>query len=208
MLTFIEKDYKDQPFKIAFSGGVDSLVLAHFHRRNPNAILCHFNHGCQYSNDIEEQCWERAESLKMKMVVGHITAEKKAKQSLEDFWRRQRYRWLYSVKDANTVITAHHLNDAIESWCMSAFHGKPQLIQPIQYNAEYEQHLVRPLLLTSKADIIRYAETHNLSPVDDPYNREDHLMRNYFRKHTLEHVLYHNPGIDKVIRKKYLNAEY
>lgn len=208
MIKLILKLPQNQPLKLAFSGGVDSLAMAHFLRRNKNVTLCHFNHGCEYSNLIEQQCRERAEQLNMPIVVGHIDGERQPKQSLEDYWRRARYRFLYDC-NGEIVCTAHHLDDAIETWCMSSFHGESKLIQPeqtINFNNKNNK-LLRPFLLTSKQDLINYAERHGLVPVDDPYNREDHLMRNYFRKNVIEHVKYINPGIDKVIRKKYIELQ-
>lgn len=206
MLSFTHKIPHNTPFKIGFSGGIDSLVLAHFYRRNPNAILCHFNHGCEYSDAIEASCKDRASDLGMMLVVGRIKGKKAPKQSLEDFWRRERYKFLYSVNGEH-VLTAHHLNDAVETWCMSSFHGESKLISPKQRVNDNNtiQILHRPLLLTTKKSLQDYGKHHHLIPVPDPYNDDESLARNYFRKNLITPIEHLNPGIEKVIRKKYLN---
>ena len=189
---------------IAFSGGVDSLVAAHFAmkgRRNPT--LLHFNHGCEYSDRIQSDCEARAEALGLRLVVGRIDGTRKDGQSLEDFWRRQRYRFLYS-QPGDHVITAHHLDDAVETWVWSSLHGEGKLIPAV--SEHHGKQLLRPFLLTKKDELVEYANHHGLVAVDDPYNNENHLTRNYIRSNMMVHVKYVNPGIDKVIRKKYLNG--
>lgn len=186
---------------LAFSGGVDSLVAAHFLKNGKHDLtLLHFNHGCQYSDEIEKQCVERAESLSLPIVVGRMTdAAPKPRQSLEDHWRRCRYKFLRSFEDQ--FITCHHLDDAVETWVWSSLHGNPRVI-PYR-----DEKVLRPFLLTEKADFQDYADRHGLIAVDDPYNRDYSLTRNYIRLNMMEHAYKINPGLKKVIRKKYLSEK-
>lgn len=192
--------------KLAFSGGVDSLAAAHFFRRRKDLTLYHFNHGCEYSDQIAEECIEKANELGLPIIIGRIRGKRKKNQSLEDFWRRERYRFLYEESGVD-VVTAHHLDDAIETWIWSSLHGESKLIQPMQSHMVNDKHnyLHRPFLLTPKRELVDYAERHGLKPVHDPYNEELHLTRNYIRANMMEHVRVVNPGIEKVIRKKYLD---
>lgn len=187
---------------LAFSGGVDSLAAAHFLKNGGKRItLLHFNHGCQYSNTIEEQCRDRAEKLELPIVVfQNDSGEKPKGQSLEDFWRRARYRALrgYAISNGQKLVLGHHLSDAVETHIFSSMHGESKLI-PVQ-----DATVIRPFLITDKQDFVTYAERHGLVPVDDPYNNDLHLTRNYIRHVMMPHVLKINPGIKKVIRKKYL----
>lgn len=183
---------------IAFSGGIDSLAIAHFLKNgNRNVTLFHFNHGCEYSNQIEKECRNWAHKLDMDIIVQSNNQPECPKgRSLEDHWRRMRYRWLreFDMK----IITGHHLNDAVETWVWSACHGEGKLIEASNGN------IIRPFLITTKQDFIDYCNTHNLIPVDDPYNRELHLVRNNIRANIIPLIKQINPGIEKVIRKKYL----
>lgn len=186
---------------LAFSGGVDSLAVAHFLKRGgKNVTLLHFNHECQYSRAIENQCRARAAQLGLPIVVGLMEGEAKPGQSLEDFWRRSRYRFLrsYAKHVGQKLITCHHLDDAVETWIWSSMHGEGKIIP-----AE-DETVIRPFLTTEKAEFVRYAERNGIIAVDDPYNNELDLTRNYIRHVMMPHVLKINPGIKKVIRKKYL----
>ncbi len=183
---------------LAFSGGVDSLAVAHFLKMGKrDLMLLHFNHGCEYSDQIEKECLERAESLSLPIVVKKIDDGTPNKgQSLEDFWRRSRYRWLRSYSDP--FITCHHLDDAVETWVWSALHGNPKII-PVS-----DDKVLRPFLTTEKQSFIDYAERHGLVAVHDEYNFDNALTRNYIRANIMEHAYKINPGLKKVIRKKYL----
>jgi tRNA(Ile)-lysidine synthase len=183
---------------LAFSGGVDSLAVAHFLKRGRHDVhLLHLNHGCEYSNGIAEQCVELSERLSLPITVGTMTSDAPNKgQSLEDYWRRSRYRFLRSFDDK--FITCHHLDDAMETWVFTSCHGESKLIPSM------DEKVIRPFLTTEKQKFIEYAEQHNLTPVDDPYNRDYDLTRNYIRANIMPHALKVNPGLSKVIRKKYL----
>lgn len=184
---------------LAFSGGVDSLVAAHFFKQGKRDVrLLHYNHGCQYSDAIMHQCIDLAEQLGLPLEIGRATGAAPAPgESLEAFWRRGRYAFLGGY--GNTpVVTCHHLDDAVETWVWSALHGAPKVI-PVQ-RGKY----IRPFVLTEKVTLERYASDHGLVPVPDPYNEDHTLIRNYIRKYLIPHALYVNPGLKKVVRKKYL----
>lgn len=191
------------PFKVnvAFSGGVDSLAGAHFLKRGGRDVtLLHFNHGCEHSDYIEQQCRLRALQLGCPIEVRRIDIPETPKgQSLEEYWRQERYKFL-SIFDADPVITCHHLDDAVETWVWSCLHGEGKLINYKMGN------YIRPFLLTQKCEFEYWAEKFRLKPVDDPYNRELDLTRNYIRSNLLPHAYYVNPGLKKVIKKKYLNG--
>lgn len=182
---------------LAFSGGVDSLAIAHFLRNNHNVTLLHFNHGCEYSNKIASECIKLAESLHLPIIVEKISdVAPKPRQSLEDFWRRARYKFLRSFD--NKFITCHHLDDAVETWLWSSMHGQSKLIPHM------DDQVLRPFLGTRKSAFVNYADKHGLIAVDDPFNRDYSLTRNYIRENIIQHAEVVNPGIYKVIRKKYL----
>lgn len=185
---------------IAFSGGVDSLVAAHFFKRGKKKVtLLHFNHGCQYSENIQAQCEAIAKELDCPIVVGEINDPVTPdKMSKEDYWRRARYRFLTSFD--GTTITCHHLDDAMETWVFNCLRGNPNVIP---YS---RQNIIRPFLLTPKANLIEYAKRNNLTPVDDPFNDDLGLTRNYIRANIMDHAKVVNPGLEKVVRKMYLKA--
>lgn len=206
MIRILSGLYIPTNSNIAFSGGVDSLAVAHFLKQgNKRPTLLHFNHGCIHSDKIEKECHEKAEELGLKIVVQKISDPvAPAGISLEEHWRNERYKFFHSLQkgqvaaDSELVFTCHHLNDAVETWLWSSFHGEGKII-PIA-----NRNVIRPFLTTSKREFEKYAKKHGLTPVDDPYNRELGLTRNLIRAKIVPLVEKVNPGIEKVIRKKYL----
>lgn len=197
----------NKQINLAFSGGIDSVAAALFYKRgNRNVTLYHFNHGCEYSDTIEKECIELANKLELPIIVGKNTNTIKPKQSLEDFWRRSRYKFLYeSLNDGDTIVTAHHLNDAIETWVWSSMHGESKLIQPSQTIDYHGKTIVlrRPFLLNNKKTMADFVS--DIDIVLDESNNNNKLIRNYIRNVMMDNVLVVNPGIEKTIRKKYLS---
>jgi len=115
---------------------------------------------------------------------------------MEEFWRDERYKFLEGFRD-NFIITAHHLDDVVETWLMSSMHGNPKLIPYERNNKIY-----RPFLMTLKKDFQNYADKHNVPYVQDLSNKNLKYMRNYTRHVVMPHALVINPGIRKTIRKK------
>lgn len=185
-------------FNLAFSGGVDSLAAAHFFRNNHNVTLLHFNHGCEYSDAIEEECRLRAEHLSLPIIVEKIKDEPKKGQSVEDYWRRNRYRFLRSFD--NQFVTCHHLDDAIETSIISLLNTGTSSLIPWM-----DDKVLRPFLITEKWVLEKYANRHGLIPVKDMVNFDMKKQRNYIRHNVIPHILHTHPGYSKVIRKRYLN---
>ncbi len=83
------------------------------------------------------------------------------------------------------VITAHHLNDSVETMLMNFFKGTGikglQGIQPKHVFFLSSAYLIRPLLFATKEEIIKYAGENNLTFVEDSSNASEKYTRNYFR---------------------------
>jgi tRNA(Ile)-lysidine synthase len=182
---------------VAFSGGIDSLAIAHFLKKgNREVTLFHFNHGCEYSDRIQDECEELARKLQLPILVRKNSEPViPAGESKENHWRKMRYQFLRSFYDK--IITGHHLSDAVETWVWSSLHGDGKIIPAESGN------IIRPFLLTPKRNFEEYCSRHNLIPVHDPYNEDYSLPRNLIRHKMMPLILQVNPGIEKVIAKKY-----
>ena len=210
MIQLATKIPKGETAYIAFSGGVDSLGSALYYKNKGFDVqLLHFNHGCEVSDAIEDGCKKLSDALELPIVVGYNDTLPKSNQSIEDAWRRARYRFLYScVPNGGYLVTGHHIQDSVETWVWSSMHGEGKIIKPHQV-IEFDGkicNLIRPFLMTKKEQFERLVEYHGLTPVEDKYNDNMDLTRNYIRHVMMPHVLKINPGIEKVIKKKYLNG--
>lgn len=196
MFKFLTKVPND--VGVAFSGGVDSLAVAYFLKKGKkNVTLYHFNHGCQYSEDIQSKCVELAYKLNLPIILGGYDGTRLKGQSLEDAWRRARYRFLRSFEQS--IITCHHLDDSVETWVWASLHGEGKLIPVVSGN------IIRPFLSTEKSTFEKHCFHYGLEVVEDEMNKDLHLMRNYMRANVMEHMYHINPGLKTVIRKKYEN---
>tara|TARA_S200000501_G_C20865786_1_gene761879 strand:+ start:1353 stop:1955 length:603 start_codon:yes stop_codon:yes gene_type:complete len=181
---------------IACSGGIDSMVFTHFLMQGKRKInLAYFNHDTQHSYKAEKFVEKFASDNNLTLFIGRVKG-RKGKRSLEEFWRDERYDFLQRTS-SNYTITCHHLDDCVETWLMSSFHGQSKLI-PFKRNS----NIYRPFLMTSKKSIKDYAERKNLEWCEDPSNQKTNFMRNHVRYNLMPQVLKVNPGIRSTIRKK------
>lgn len=193
------------PIYLAVSGGVDSMVLLDFFLRGKKPVVpCFFDHGTETSKKAKEFLLSRIPELKvpypgkwpkLELTIGTIQKEKEKDQSWEEYWRIERHNFFKQLPHHH-VVTAHHLDDAVETWLWGAMHGQPKLM-------DYDNGLVmRPLLLTTKAEIISYAKKNKVKYIVDESNDDTSFSRNLIRKEIIPLALKVNPGIHKVIARK------
>ncbi len=180
---------------VAISGGVDSMVILDFLKRNHNVTAYHFNHGTKNADLFER--FVRAACIKMEipLKVGDIKNPKRKGQSLEEYWREERYSWL--CKQDQTIVLGHHLDDCVESYLFNMCNGK-------DYTIPYRHHnCIRPFRLNRKSHIVERMKNHpDILWVEDPSNIDDKFKRNYIRWNLLPEALVVNPGLYKVIAKR------
>ena len=179
---------------VACSGGVDSMVLLDFLRRNHTVEAAFFNHGTESSKLSQEFLSEFCSRTEIKLHLGLIsTTSRGPGQSPEEFWREERYRFLEQFE---SVATAHHLDDVAETWVWSSLHGTSSLIPYRRGN------VFRPLLLNRKYDLEDWARRKNVEWIEDNSNNDTGYTRNYIRHELMAGVLRVNPGIHTMLRKK------
>ncbi len=194
MIRFIGKIPKK--VTIACSGGIDGMVATHFLLNGKRKIdLVYFNHDTFHSKNAQEFVEKYAHQNNIDLKVGRVQGSK-GKRSMEEFWRDERYAFFNKI-ETDFLITCHHLDDVVETWIMSSFHGQGKLIPYKRGNNIY-----RPFLLTSKKSIKDYAKRKNLEWVEDPSNSRTEYIRNHIRHNIIPLALKVNPGIRKTIFKK------
>jgi tRNA(Ile)-lysidine synthase len=182
---------------VAFSGGIDSVAAVDFLRRSHVITCAFFHHRTENSTNAHRFVTQFCEERNLPLVVGILNKEKPKTKSMEEHWRDERYKFFDNF---GTVITAHHLDDCIETYLFSTMHGEPKLIPMIRKN------VVRPFLTTPKSEFFNWVMRKDLPFCHDTSNDDDKYKRNYVRKHVVPHAYMVNPGIDKVIKKKLLDA--
>lgn len=184
---------------VACSGGIDSMVLVDFllsGKNKPDILF--FHHNTKTSEDAYHFLKDYCARHDLNFISERLAIEIPKGRSKEDFWREQRYLFLKGYK--GFVATAHHLDDAIETWLFTCFHGQGKLIP------SRNENIVRPFLLVEKKEIIEFAKRHHVEYIDDVTNLDVNYARNRIRHLILPEVKAINKGIAKVIKKKYLNT--
>lgn len=177
---------------IALSGGVDSVAITDFLSRKHNVSCAFFHHGTENSERaftfVNNFCKERNLSL----TIGYLKNEKHKKQSQEEFWRDERYKFLEQFE---TVITGHHLDDVVETYIWSSMHGTSKLIPTVRNN------VLRPFLTTRKSEFVNWCERKSINWCEDLSNNDTKYTRNLIRHELLPVVLKVNPGIHSTVKK-------
>ncbi|HWK08155.1 MAG TPA: tRNA lysidine(34) synthetase TilS [Puia sp.] len=90
------------------------------------------------------------------------------------------------------ILTAHHLDDNIETLLMNFFKGTG--IAGLRAILPRQGNIVRPLLFTRKESLHAFAAEQKLSWVEDGSNDSDKYTRNYFRHQVIPLIQQVYPG--------------
>lgn len=179
---------------VACSGGVDSMAVVDFLSRKHEVDMMFVHHGTETSEIAQIFLQEYSDKSGIPLTVCNIDVNVPKGTSQEEHWRNERYKIFHSVD--GLVVTAHHLDDCIETWVWSSMHGTGKII-PYQ-----NQNVIRPFRLTTKKDFAKWCTDNEVEWVDDLSNTDTKYMRNYIRHEVMPVVSKINPGIAKVISKK------
>lgn len=177
---------KAGPYIVAVSGGVDSIVLLHllkhFHSYTLTLVVAHADHGWRAeSKGDAEWVQQLAHEYGMPFELGVLTLKTKAEAEA----RKARYEFLESVRQkykATSIITAHHLDDRIETAVFNLLRGTNIYgLASLKSTAS----VVRPLLKATKKEIIEYACAYNLEWREDTSNTDVSYARNHIRHEVL-----------------------
>ena len=171
---------------LAFSAGVDSSALffllleenIHF-----DITLVNYNLR-EHSLKEEVHAIELAKKYNLK---SYITKAPSFDNNFEKNARDFRYRFFDGLMEEHhydNLLTAHQLNDQLEWFLMRLTKGAGTTellgLEPISKRKEY--FLIRPLLHTSKEEILNYLNRYNYPYFVDESNNSDKYERNRFRK--------------------------
>jgi tRNA(Ile)-lysidine synthase len=181
---------------VAFSGGVDSTAVLDFLSRSHDVTAAFFHHNTVNSERafefVSQYCFDR----KIPLMVGMLNTGKPSKLSWEEFWREQRYSFFDSLGSGlGPIVTAHNLDDCVETYLFSALHGTPKVI-PVR-----RSNVIRPFLTTEKKEFYNWCKRKNVPWCEDDSNTDTSYMRNYIRHELMPHAIKVNPGLHKVVRR-------
>lgn len=199
---------KNDHVGLALSGGVDSMAALGFLAKKGYRTITpyFFDHGTSTSKQARAFLQKSLPSLKDKsrakinpLIIGKISsAEIPRGRSSEDYWREERYKFLNSFD--MEIITAHHLNDVVETMVFSSVHG---ILKTIPHKTK---NVIRPFLLTPKSDLIALCERESIPWIEDLSNRDSKYARNNIRNNIIPLLKEINPGLDRVAARLVLKS--
>ena len=183
-------------FCVAVSGGVDSMALSFLAKcySIENNKKCYFfivDHKLRKNSTLEANLVKK--KLKSFQISSKILTIKKKKIStnIQSFARDNRYKLIIKqslVKKIDMIVTAHHSDDLIENFFIRLLRGSglKGLISfsKIKSKVTHDDKIfiLRPLLDTSKKDLIYLSKNTFNFNVNDPSNLDDKFLRVKVRK--------------------------
>ncbi|UCH62199.1 MAG: tRNA lysidine(34) synthetase TilS [Fidelibacterota bacterium] len=192
---------KGSHFLVAFSGGLDSVVLAQSMSSLASGhgftvTLGHVNHRLRPEADGEEAfCRGFAARLDLPFRAAVLSPGQRKGESVEAWARRERYVALERLRQeagAEWILTAHHADDQAETVLMRLIQQAPLLslagIRPRR------DRVLRPLLSFTRLQLRLWAESEALEWVEDPSNTDRRFLRNRLRHGVLSTVMTKDNG--------------
>lgn len=190
----------------AVSGGADSVCLLHWlkGRAAENGFTltaAHFDHrlrGAESHRDaafVEELCG----AWKVPCAVGHGDVAGEARRrgtGIEETARALRYDFLERTAEelgAHLIATAHNANDNVETMLLHLVRGSG--LQGLTGIRPRQGKRIRPLLTTTRAEILAYLEAHRLPHVEDSTNADTAYARNKLRHQVIPLLEELNPAL-------------
>jgi len=178
-------------YVIAISGGVDSAVLTHiFHKLELNFRTVFINHNQKGSKELMQSAQALSDILKL----NHKCIETDIKiDSSETVMREARYEVLNNdIDEKEILITAHHRDDKVETFFINLLRGTR--LKGLTSIALQRKNIIRPLINTSKSQIIEYAKDNDIYFQNDITNFDNSISRNWIRNELIPEVENRFPG--------------
>ncbi len=182
---------------LAVSGGIDSVVLCELCKRSGyNFVIAHCNFKLRGAESERDAAFvqQLAQTYNVPVLIKEFETRAYAgehKLSIQEAARELRYSWFAELLQPAThspltthhsptsVLTAHHLDDNIETMLMHFFRGTG--IHGLRGMLPKQGRIVRPLLFARRQEIKQFAAENDLTWVEDSSNASDKYSRNYFR---------------------------
>ncbi len=189
---------------VALSGGADSVSLLYVlfslkDKLDISLSAAHLNHmirGEEADRD-EEFVKEFCKKLNIPLFSEKIdvpTYAKAHKLSLELAAREVRYEFLNRVNNG-LVATAHTASDNLETMLFNLTRGTA--LKGLCGIPPKREIFIRPLILSTRAEVEEYCKFNNLEFVTDSTNLSDKYTRNNIRHNVIPVLKQINPSVEK-----------
>ena len=188
---------------LGLSGGLDSVVLLHvllaLRDQHPFELQAvHVHHGLSpHADDWADFCARLCASHAVELSIHRVRIARDDAAGIEAAARRERQR-IFAALDADFLLTAHQRDDQAETFLLQVLRGAgPKglaAMAELQPRPGWRPAQLRPLLGIGRAELQNYAQSHDLTWVDDESNRDIRYRRNALRQQVMPLLAAHFPG--------------
>ena len=191
---------KKQPVLAAVSGGLDSMCLLYFLRKQGYDVSCaHFNHQLRGAEAARDEDFVRArcekEGIPFYLGTGDVRAHAhKTGKTEEESGRDLRYAFLRETAQmlGAQIALAHHADDNAETVLLNLVRGTD--LRGLCGMRSKQGDIVRPFLEQTREELAAYARAHDIPHVEDRTNADPNAAaRNYLRLEILPRLRTLNP---------------
>jgi len=195
---------------LAVSGGCDSVAMLELFHRSVQDFHCHLsaihiNHRLRPDADVDQAfvqklCADRNIPVEVKVLD---PSSRPAGQSLEMWGREQRYMAFERAQKkfaAEFVLTAHHRDDVVETFCLRLWRGTGFAgMSGIPFRRA--DGMIRPLLPVSRKDLSEWLMALGVTWKEDASNADVEIPRNWVRHRLLPSWRLSEPDVeDRIFR--------
>lgn len=187
--------HKECNFVLAISGGVDSMVLANLfliNNLNFSIAHCNFQLRGKESDDDELFINKWCSGKDIKLYNKKFSTEdycKNNKLTIQMGARELRYEWFRELIDKEKhdfIVTAHHIDDQLETFIINSIRGTG--IDGLVGIPDKINKIIRPLLMSSKDQIIEYSKVNKINYREDSSNDKEDYLRNKIRHSVIPYL--------------------
>jgi tRNA(Ile)-lysidine synthase len=181
---------------VGVSGGPDSVCLLGVlnklkEKYNLDILVAHVNYGLRGDESIEDEKFteELVKKLGLKIEKLNLNSLKIDNSNLESELRDIRYNFFKKIRKENNfdvIAVAHNQDDQAETVLMRMIRGAG--LQGLGSIRPRNEKIIRPLLKTSRKEIINYLKEGNLDYRIDSTNEDIKFFRNKIRHNLIPYL--------------------
>jgi tRNA(Ile)-lysidine synthase len=182
----LKDQFSEHKYLLAISGGVDSMVLLHLFRMNDFKFeVAHINYKLrgEESNLDEKLIANYCEKFGIKFHLYSVSdVDNVPKNSIQNWARKLRYQFFRKIQleeNIENLVTAHHLNDEIETFLINLSRGSG--LKGLSGIPAKKNNIYRPFLQFPKEDLYNFAAENNIDFREDASNQKNNYLRNKIR---------------------------